>query len=78
MMRRNRTVDMSPEAIDQRLRDVLQLYELGMALRDAQRLGRITQAGAESIAEEPLQRVLPPTRNCPEHSAEARPGSSEK
>ena len=33
-------VDMSPEAIDQRLRDLGQLYKLGMSLRDSKPLGR--------------------------------------
>ena len=33
-----RRVDMSPEAIDRRLRDVGQLYRLGMALREARPL----------------------------------------
>ena len=34
--------DMSPEAIDQRLRDLAQIYKLGMSLRDAKWLGPIT------------------------------------
>ena len=33
--------DMSPEAIDQRLRDVAQIYKLGMSLRGAQWLGPV-------------------------------------
>ena len=33
--------DMSPEAIDQRLRDLAQIYKLGMSLRDAKWLGPI-------------------------------------
>ena len=33
--------DMSPEAIDQRLRDLSQIYKLGMSLRDAKWLGPI-------------------------------------
>jgi hypothetical protein len=32
-------VDMSPEAIDQRLRDLGQLYKFGMSLRDIKPLG---------------------------------------
>ena len=34
-------VDMSPEAVDQRLRDVAQLYKLGVSLRDAELLGPV-------------------------------------
>ena len=33
--------DMSPEAIDQRLRELAQIYKLGMSLRDAQWLGPV-------------------------------------
>ncbi len=33
-------VDMSPEAIDQRLRDLAQLYKLGMSLRDVKLVGK--------------------------------------
>ncbi len=33
-----RPIDMSAEAIDQRLRDLAQLYRLGMSLRDVQRV----------------------------------------
>ncbi len=33
-------VDMSPEAIDQRLRDVSQLYKLGMSIKGAKRVGK--------------------------------------
>jgi hypothetical protein len=32
---------MSPEALDQRVRDVAQLYKLGMALKDARRIGQV-------------------------------------
>ncbi|HPM79447.1 MAG TPA: hypothetical protein PLF81_02045 [Candidatus Anammoximicrobium sp.] len=43
-------VDMSPEAVDQRLRDVAQLYRLGVALRDAELLGLVeeTRRGNDS------------------------------
>jgi hypothetical protein len=37
---------MSPEAIDQRLRDVSQLYKLWMSLREARDLGRAEDFGA--------------------------------
>lgn len=33
--------DMSPEAIDRRLRELAQIYKLGMSLRDAKWLGPI-------------------------------------
>ena len=33
--------DMSPEAIDQRLRDLAQIYKLGMSLKGAQWLGPV-------------------------------------
>lgn len=39
--RTKRTVDMSPEAIDQRLRDLGQLYELGIEIRSARWLGTL-------------------------------------
>ena len=37
-----RKIDMSPEAIDRRLREVAQLYRLGVEIRSARRLGKIT------------------------------------
>lgn len=40
-MVQNKVVDMSPEAIEQRLRDLGQLYELGVALRTARKIGTI-------------------------------------
>lgn len=39
--RRTRRVDMSPEAIDRRMRDLAQLYKLGIAIQEARRLGRV-------------------------------------
>ena len=36
-----RNPDMSPEAIDQRLRELAQIYKLGMSLRDVQWLGPV-------------------------------------
>ena len=36
-------VDMSPAAVGQRLRDVAQLYRLGISLRDAQVLGGVEE-----------------------------------
>jgi hypothetical protein len=35
-----RRVDMSPEAVDQRLRDLGQLYKLGISIRDSKPLGK--------------------------------------
>jgi hypothetical protein len=34
---------MSPEAIDSRLRDLAQLYKLGIAIQDARRLGKVNE-----------------------------------
>ncbi len=36
-------VEMSPEAIDRRLKDLAQLYKLGIAIRDARRLGKVNE-----------------------------------
>lgn len=41
---------MSPEAVDQRLREVAQLYKLGVAIRDARRLG--ARADIDQFAEQ--------------------------
>jgi hypothetical protein len=50
--------DMSPEAIDQRLRELGQLYKLGMALRNPTWIwrGNITEA-AESSREKAVSNV---------------------
>ena len=47
---RPRPVDMSPQAIDRRLRDVGQLYKLGMALRDAR---PVSKAEADRTPKKP-------------------------
>jgi hypothetical protein len=39
-MKRTETPDMSPAAIDQRLRDVSQLFKLGMSIQSARKLGK--------------------------------------
>jgi len=39
--RRTIQVDMSPEAIDRRMRELAQLYRLGMRIRSARRLGKV-------------------------------------
>ena len=41
--------DMSPEAIDQRLRDLAQIYKLGMSLRGAQWLGPVNGQEPASV-----------------------------
>jgi hypothetical protein len=40
---RIKQVEMSPEAIDRRLLDLAQLYKLGMAIRNARRLGKVNE-----------------------------------
>ena len=42
-MPENRAVDMSPKAIERRLRDVSELFQLGMALRRARFLGKTVE-----------------------------------
>jgi hypothetical protein len=39
-------VDMSPQAIDRRLRELGQLYKLGMSLQKARRIGKVGEAEA--------------------------------
>ena len=46
--------DMSPAAIDQRLRELAQIYKLGMSLRDAQWLGPV-EAAPQNIGPLPLR-----------------------
>ena len=46
-----RSVDMSPEAIDQRLRDVSELNYLCMTLASAKRLGTVKEVRAREQAE---------------------------
>ena len=40
---RPRNVDMSPEAIEQRLRDVSDLYQLCLSLQSAKRIGTVAE-----------------------------------
>jgi hypothetical protein len=47
-MRRARDVDMSPEAIDRRLRELGQLHKLWMSLREARSIGRAEDLKAQS------------------------------
>ncbi|MCX7410332.1 MAG: hypothetical protein NTZ32_19835 [Planctomycetales bacterium] len=54
-----RNVDMSPEAIHQRLRDVASLYYLGMTLPSAKRLGTVAEVRErDRLEEEARQREL--------------------
>ena len=54
-----RNVDMSPEAIHQRLRDVASLYYLGMTLKSAKRLGTVAEVRErDRLDEEARQREL--------------------
>ena len=55
--------DMSPEAIDQRLRDLAQIYKLGMSLRDAKWLGPVGTCGTP-----PTSNSLHPNAISQEHS----------
>jgi hypothetical protein len=47
-------VDMSPEAIDRRLRELGQLYELGMSLQKARRIGKV-ETTAQTVASPPKE-----------------------
>ncbi len=54
-----RSVDMSPEAIHQRLRDVASMYYLGMTLKSAKRLGTVAEVRErDRLEEEARQREL--------------------
>jgi ribosomal protein L13E len=44
---------MSPEAINQRLRDLAQLYKLGMSLRDVKRIGKAADIRREAHQDGP-------------------------
>ena len=48
-----RQVDMSAEAIDQRLRDVAQLHRLGMSLRDVKLVGKARDLRRNTIGDGP-------------------------
>jgi hypothetical protein len=47
-------VDMSPEAVGRRLREFFQLYELGMSLQKAKRIGKVV-APAQSVETPPKE-----------------------
>lgn len=53
-----RCPDMSPEAIDQRLRDLAQIYKLGMSLRGARWLGPVNPC-MEEPRPQPLAHSTP-------------------
>ena len=54
-----RNVDLSPEAIHQRLRDVASLYYLGMTLPSAKRLGTVAEVRErDRLEEQARQREL--------------------
>lgn len=56
---RPRDVDMSPEAIDQRLREVSDLHQLCLSLMSAKRLGTVAEVRErDRLAEEARQRGL--------------------
>jgi hypothetical protein len=57
-MIRTKTVDMSPEAIDRRLRELAGLYRLGMSLQGARRLGKLRDL------EQPAEREIPDGESC--------------
>ena len=42
--------DMSPEAIDRRIRELAQIYKLGMSLRDAKWLGPVNPPTDANLA----------------------------
>ncbi len=46
--------DMSSEAVDQRLRDLAQIYKLGMSLKGAQWLGPINGQSPSSVSALPV------------------------
>jgi len=48
-----RQVDMSAEAIDRRLRDLAQLYKLGMSLRDVTLVGKAADVRREAGGDGP-------------------------
>ncbi len=46
-----RPVDMSPAALDRRMRDLSQLYRLGMLIKQAKRLGTVEEHEQATQAE---------------------------
>jgi hypothetical protein len=51
--RERRVVDMSPEAIDRRLRTLSDLHRLGMSLRTVRWLGKVHDLRANGVTELP-------------------------
>ena len=56
-----RTVDLSPEAIDQRLRELGQLYELGIEISTARWLGPLKDI--EESSEKSSRNKVPPNHD---------------
>ena len=50
-----REVDMSPAAIDRRLRDLQQLYKLGMSLKSARRVGKASELESSGDSAESVE-----------------------
>ena len=46
----SKRIDMSPAAIDRRLRDLSELYDLGASLAQARRIGSVSQLRANAGA----------------------------
>ena len=68
-----RNVDMSPEAIDQRLRDVASLYQLGILLPTAKRLGTVAEVRERDRLEaEARERELTATTDTPHDESSPR------
>ena len=70
-------VDMSPEAIDQRLRELGQLYELGKTFRDVRYIGPIVPKHSKEELlqllaeyEAKMTPVHPPAGDASEHAAD--------
>jgi hypothetical protein len=63
-MRRNKEVDMSPDAIDRRLRDLAGLYRLGMSLKEAVYIGPVEEGqsneGAKPVSDSSPHQDRPP------------------
>jgi hypothetical protein len=48
-------VDMSPEAIDRRLRELGQLYELGISLQKAKKVGKVAPSPPQTSPPHPSE-----------------------
>lgn len=52
-MRTVMTPDMTPEAVDRRLREVAQLHRLGMSILEAKRIGKVGEVETEMQEQAP-------------------------